>query len=201
MDQYRSLVRNAGAAAIGGILSDFGQEDGPATYQDGQKILIAGVVTSAKTKTTRNNSLMAYVTLEDDTGSMEMLVFSRVLGESGNYLKEGTPLLAEGKISVRDEKAPQLMCDRIRPLSDLNAILPQRTRPTVSGDKLYVKLPSLDCPAYTYIKKVLVMFPGDQQLVFYCQDTGKRFGAPCIIHPSLVRELEEVLGAENVVVK
>ena len=45
------------------------------------------------------------------------------------------------------------------------------------------------------------MFPGNQQMIFYCQDTGKRLGTSCVIHPSLVRELEEVLGKENVVVK
>ena len=41
--------------------------------------------------TTKNNSLMAYVTLEDDTGSMELLAFSRVLEESGNYLQVNRP--------------------------------------------------------------------------------------------------------------
>ncbi len=76
---------------------------------------LAGVVTAAKTKTTRNNSMMAYVTLEDDTGSMELLVFSRTLSECGNYLT-GERGDRRGKISVRDEKAPQLLCDRIHPL-------------------------------------------------------------------------------------
>ena len=104
------------AAPIGAILADFAQEGGPTTYRDEQRVTLAGVVSSARTKTTRNNTLMAYVTLEDDTGSMEMLVFARVLGESGPYLKESVPVLAEGRISVRDEKAPQLMCDRVRPL-------------------------------------------------------------------------------------
>ena len=53
---------------------------GPAIYHDEQRVTLAGVITASRTKTTRNNSLMAYVTLEDDTASMEMLVFARVLG-------------------------------------------------------------------------------------------------------------------------
>lgn len=97
---------------MGAILSDFAQEGGPAIYHDEQRVTLAGVITASRTKTTRNNSLMAYVTLEDDTASMEMLVFARVLGEAGPYLKEGVAVLAEGRISVRDEKAPQLMCGR-----------------------------------------------------------------------------------------
>ena len=90
----------------GGYLSDFAQEGGPAIYHDEQRVTLAGVITAPRTKTTRNNSLMAYVTLEDDTASMEMLVFARVLGEAGPYLKEGVAVLAEGRISVRDGRRP-----------------------------------------------------------------------------------------------
>ena len=102
MDEYREAARNAKAAPIGAILSDFAKEDGPETYRDEQRLSIAGIVASSKTKTTKNNTLMAYVTLEDDTGAMELLVFARVLGESGGYIKENAPVLATGRLSVRD---------------------------------------------------------------------------------------------------
>ena len=124
MDEYRALAKQYHAASIGAILTDFAQEGGAEKFRDGQKVVLAGVVTSSKTKTTRNNTLMAYVTLEDDTGSMELLVFSRVLGESGAYLKENMPILTEGRISVRDEKAPQLMCDWVRPLEQVGRVSP-----------------------------------------------------------------------------
>ena len=52
-----------------------------------------------------------------------------------------------------------------------------------------------------YLRKVLIMFPGRGQIVFYAQDTQKRYGLPGLIHTSLVREAREVLGEENVVVK
>ena len=45
------------------------------------------------------------------------------------------------------------------------------------------------------------MFPGREQLKVRCADTGKLLAAPCLIHPALVAELEELLGQENVVVK
>uniref|UniRef100_UPI003AB258A3 DNA polymerase III subunit alpha n=1 Tax=Dysosmobacter sp. TaxID=2591382 RepID=UPI003AB258A3 len=116
MDAYRELSRRLGAAPIGRILEDFAQEAGPTSFADGQKLSIAGVVTSSKVKTTRSNTLMAYVTVEDSTGTMEMLCFARTLETSGSYLKEGQTILASGRLSVRDEKAPQLMCDSARPL-------------------------------------------------------------------------------------
>ena len=118
MDEYREAARNAKAAPIGAILSDFAKEDGPEIYRDEQRLSIAGIVASSKTKTTKNNTLMAYVTLEDDTGAMELLVFARVLGESGGYIKENAPVLATGRLSVRDEKAPQMLVDSIRPLGE-----------------------------------------------------------------------------------
>ena len=45
------------------------------------------------------------------------------------------------------------------------------------------------------------MFPGTQQMKVRCADTGKLLGAPCLVHPALVDELRELLGAENVAVK
>lgn len=200
MDEYRALARQCRAAPIGSILADFAQEGGPTTYRDEQRVTLAGVVASARTKTTRSNTLMAYVVLEDDTGSMEMLVFARVLGEAGPYLKEGVPVLAEGRLSVRDEKAPQLMCDRVRPLEHVKGSQP----PAEEGRKarrLYIRIPSLEDPRWEKIRLVLTMFPGTEQMKVRCADTGKLLGTPCLVHDALIRELQELLGAENVVVK
>ena len=197
MDEYREAARNAKAAPIGAILSDFAKEDGPETYRDEQRLSIAGIVASSKTKTTKNNTLMAYVTLEDDTGAMELLVFARVLGESGGYIKENAPVLATGRLSVRDEKAPQMLVDSIRPLGEAGTAVKERE----SGQKLYVKVATAQSPQFEKIKKIFLMFPGEQQAVFYFSDTRKRMGTPCVIHPALIRELGEMLGGENVVLK
>lgn len=200
MDEYRDIARSARAVPIGGILSDFSREDGPEHYRDGQRVTLAGVVTASKVKTTKNNSLMAYVTLEDDSGAMEMLAFSRVLDESGSYLKENTPIFAQGKISVRDEKAPQLMVDSVRRISDP---IEGHDEPESiwKGKKLYLKIPSADTAAFEKIKKILVMFPGTNSAVFYFEDTKRRLGSTCMLHPALTKELSELLGGENVVVK
>ncbi len=205
MDEYLELARQNRAVSIGSILADFDRDEGPETYQDGQRVVLAGVVVSVKTKTTKNNTLMAYVTVEDNTGAIEMLVFSRVLGESGSFLQEGSVLLAEGKLSARDEKAPQLMCDRLRPITEgMSSAAPARTGPgnreSASG-RLYVKIPSAEDPRMRKLGLVLSMFPGTQQVVLYCADTQKRLGSAAQLHPALLAELREMLGTENVVVK
>ena len=56
---------------------------------------------------------MAYATIEDDTGSIEMLCFSKTLERFGRLLSPDSVVLVRGKLSVRDEKPPQLMCDEI----------------------------------------------------------------------------------------
>ncbi len=199
MDEYRALAKQYHAVSIGGIVADFAREGGPERFTDGQKVTIAGVVTASKTRTTRNNSLMAYATLEDDTGAMELLIFSRVLGECSGYLRENTPVVAEGRISVRDEKAPQLMCDRLRPLEENGGSAeadPGRVR------KLYLRLPSQGDPRWGRILRILIMFPGREPIRAKFMDTERWAPAyPCEIHPLLLKELRELLGEENVVVK
>ena len=195
MDQYRELVRRHGAVTIGSILADFGREDGPREYRDGQQVTVAGIISTYRTRTTKNNTLMAYVNLEDDTAAMELLCFSRVLGESGGYIRENSPILAEGKISVRDEKEPQLMVDAIRPLGDLGQ--PEGKEP----EKLWLRLPSREDPRMRKIRLALSFFPGKNQAVLYFADCKKRVGTYCQIHPALVADLKERLGEENVVVK
>ena len=198
MDEYREAARKAKAAPMGAILADFAKENGPETYRDDQRVTLAGIVAASKTKTTKNNSLMAYVTLEDDTGAMELLVFARTLDRCGSYLKEGAAVCVEGRLSVRDEKSPQLLADAVRPLGEPESASTEENKKV---EKLYIKLPTAKSPVFEKIRRVFLMFPGEQQAVFYFADTRKRLGASCVIHPALCQELTELLGAENVVVK
>ena len=195
MDQYREMARQKGAVPIGSILTDFDREDGPREYRDNQRVSIAGVISTYKTRTTRNNTLMAYVNLEDDTGGMELLCFSRVLEESGNYIRENNAVLATGKISVRDEKEPQLMVDSIRPLGDPG------DAPVQHQQTLYLRLPSREDPRLRKVRLALSFFPGESQVVLYFADCKKRVGSRCQIHPALLEDLRMRLGEENVVLK
>ncbi|MEG2001369.1 MAG: DNA polymerase III subunit alpha, partial [Evtepia sp.] len=200
MDEYRPIAKQRDARPIGAVMADFAKENGPTTYRDEQKITLAGVITAVKTKTTKNDSLMAYVTLEDDTGTIELLVFSRVLSESGSYLQANIPILVNGRLSVRDDKAPQLLCDAVFPLQHIQPI-PEANEPLTHSGRLYLRLPSETTPIFEKIKKIFMMFPGTQKAVFYFTDTGRRRGTTCILHTALLAELVALLGEENVVVK
>lgn len=199
MDGYRDAVRRIGAVPLGAVMADFAAEDGPSRFADNQTITVAGVVAAAKTRTTRSNTLMSYIQLEDDTGAMELMAFQKALDKGGAYVKENAAIIVRGRISARDEKEPQLMVDSIRPISDVDA-LGTNVPPPVEK-KLWVKLKSQNDPELRRIRLILSMFPGTQQMILYCQAENKRIGAKCLIHEGLVAELKERLGDANVVVK
>lgn len=199
MDSYRDAVRKIGAVPLGAVMSDFAQEGGPQRFQDNQMITVAGVVESHRTRTTKNNALMSYIQLEDDTGSMELMAFQKALDSGGAYIKDNAALVVRGRISVRDEKDPQLMVESIRPITDLDAM--GSKEPPARDRKLWVKVRSAEDPILEKIRLILTMFPGQQQMILYCEKEKKRIGASCLIHEALVDELTERLGKENVVVK
>ena len=210
MDDYHEAVKRVGAVPIAAILEDFAQENGPTRFRDEQRITVAGVVTSSKTKTTKNNSLMAYVTLEDDSAAMELLCFSRVLDTCGSYLRENQTVAVRGKISVRDEKAPQILCDSAQPLTPDGQQPPEEAAsapvqsgagPLLNGHTLYLKLPGLSSPELRHMKLVLSMFPGTTPVRLVMADSRKVLGTSCLLHRALVAEAKEVLGEEQVVIR
>ena len=190
MDEYRKQLKGSGVVPILRILESFENADG--VYRDDQIVRIAGIIETVRMKTTRNNSMMAYVTLEDDTAAIELLTFSNVIAKCGNILTENTPVVAEGRLSVRDEKAPQMVVNELRLLADVARKEPQ---------KLYLKLPSEGCRADRKTRAILNMFPGDVQAVLYFADTGVRRGTTCSLRADMLAELRTLLGESCVVLK
>ena len=194
MDEYRHLLRNTRVVPIAQLL------DGENGYKDDQIVSVAGVIQSFKLKTTRNNSSMAYVTLEDDTAAMEMLAFSNTLNQYGSYIRENEPVVISGRLSMRDDKDPQIVINRIRAMSDF-ASGGMVHEPVVPESVLYLRLPSEEGPLFNKIKAMLNMFPGENKTVVYFEDTKIRRGTRCKPDERLITELINVLGLENVVLK
>ena len=201
MNDYRGAARAAGAVPIHDILEDFAAEGGPTRYADGQNVTIAGIVTSNRTRTTKNNTLMAYVVVEDEVSSMELLCFSRTIEQCGSYMAVNTPVVVKGRLSVRDEKPPQIMCDTIYPL-DTKAVPaapePPKAKKTAT---IFLRFPSMDSVAFRHIRLVMTMFEGETPVKIRLADTGKLLAGKCLNHPALLAECRQWLGEENVVVR
>ena len=147
---------------------------------------------------------MAYVTLEDDTASVEMLAFSNVINQYGGYLGENMPVVITGRLSLRDDKEPQIVINRARPMSDFSdsPVALQAQEPTVQKTgTLYLRLPTEADGLFAKIRAILNMFPGESQTVLYFADTKQRRGTRCALDSRMLQELENVLGNENVVLK
>ena len=212
MDEYTPLAREAGATRIVEILSAFSGESERSDLRDGQRVTIAGIVLSTRVRTTKSNTLMNNIRLEDDSGSMEAIAFQKVLDQSGGYIRQNEPLLISGRISARDDREPELVADAIEPLTAETVRAhrapapqprPQREQPRQqeAPRRIWVRLPDKADWRVRRIELILQMFPGRQQLILYFEDTKKRAAAPCLIHEALVDELIELCGEENVVVK
>ena len=201
MDDFRPYLRNTHVVHIGKLM------DEESSYEDDQIVSVAGIVQQVKMKTTRNNSMMAYVTVEDDTAAMEMLAFSNVLNQYGGYLRENSPVVIVGRLSLRDDKEPQIVINRARPISDYANGNPEpevrqsAQPPRKQNGTLYLRLPSEQGKLFPKIRAILNMFPGDSSAVVYFADTGKRRGTRCAIMETMLQELKNVLGDGNVVVK
>ncbi len=199
MDDYRALLKGTHVLPIGQLMAE------DSKLEDDQIVSIAGIVQNLKMKTTRNNSVMAYVTVEDDTASIELLVFSSVLSQYGGYLKENSPVVITGRLSLRDDKEPQIVVNRARPMTDFSAeptaqeALPASASPRQGT--LYLRLPEEDPVLYPKIRAILNMFPGNNAAVLYFEDSRKRRGTKVSLMESMVRELKHVLGDANVVIK
>ena len=149
--------------------------------------------------------MMAYVTVEDDTGSIEMLAFSNVISEFGGYLRENSAIVVTGRLSLRDDKEPQIVVNRARPISDY-AEQPWRESEEVPRNKhyegtLYLRLPKEEGPLFPKVKAILNMFPGNNQAVLYFADTKLRRGTRCAVVENMLQELKKILGEANVVLK
>ena len=195
MDDYRKLLKNTHVLPIGDLM------DEEKRFQDDQIVSVAGIIQTVKTKTTRNNSVMAYVTMEDDTASIEMLAFASVLGQYGGYIRENSAVVVTGRLSLRDDKDPQILINRVRPISDYASERPQEAPRPQMPQTLYLRLPGEQGKLYPKVKAILNMFPGTQKTVLFFEDTRARRGTTCDFRENMLRELKNVLGDGNVVLK
>ena len=150
---------------------------------------------------------MAYVTLEDDTASLEMLCFARTLDTCGSYLQENQAIGVRGRLSVRDEKAPQLLCDSAYPLQADEGGEPSPPPPPdpegkiLSGKALCLLFPGAESPELQHMKLVFSMFPGTTPVRMRMADTRKVLGTTCLLHKALLEELKETIGSDNIVIQ
>lgn len=159
---------------------------------DGKLITIGGIIAAKKNKITKNNNMMAFVTLEDLYGAVECIVFPATYDRYGRFIEEDNLVVVKGRVSISEEDEPKILCESI---SKLNSF---------KEEKVYLKIAKgrpLD--TFNTIKEVLSRYRGHTPVYVYMEEIEKTVMAQRdlwvnIEEKPLLEELAKILGKENV---
>ncbi len=134
LSEYEELI-NKVATVKSNDLKEMQDENSSLGLKDGSKIIITGIVMKKQDKTTRNNNLMAFLTLEDLFGTIEVIAFPGVYDRCVQHLYEDSIVIVVGKINLKEDEEPKIIADNIVPLTDENINLISSRRKSSSIKK------------------------------------------------------------------
>lgn len=162
--------------------------------KEGQEITVAGMVAANRVIMTRRGKRMAFLTLEDQFSSLEVIIFEEVLNQARNLLQGDAPLLVKGRLEFPTQGEPKITAESITRL-----VAPQ------GDEKLYLKIiDSSDSDLINRVLYVLDQYPGEIPVYMYFSETKAlrlmdRF--PVLADQRLLEQMQEMLGADNVVLQ
>ena len=116
MEEYRELWEKNVTARTSDFIVD---EDGKTVVEDNSNVVIGGMITSKKVKTTKTNQLMAFITVEDLVGTVEVLVFPKIYERNRQAFTEENKVFLRGRASIGDDPVGKLICEEVIPFADI----------------------------------------------------------------------------------
>ncbi len=173
--------------------------DGAKDLKDGMFVTVGGIITAKKTKSTKNNNLMAFLTLEDLYGTMEIIVFPAVLERFSKLIEVENIVLIRGSISIKEEEQPKIICEEVRPLRKGDNSSPAKKR----LEKLYLRVEeNMDNELMESILCMLKFFGGNTPVCLYNENQKKLrvLERDCWVslNDTVINELKLLIGEENV---
>lgn len=210
MASHAELAASMGCVRIAELANS--GENIHSSHKDGERTKIMGIITEVKKKITKSDTTMAFVDVEDTSGSIEIIVFPKVLTENAMMLETGRVLVFYGRLDVRDEEPSKLICEHIYTVEAAKDYFSQKSvqsSDSIAGpvrkrrSGLFLKFPTEGTPEQAQAEKLLAIFDGRVPLYYYFADTGKYAHQPyehsVDVNEPLLNELKRVLGEENVV--
>ncbi|MDU1033041.1 DNA polymerase III subunit alpha [Clostridium paraputrificum] len=129
---------------------------------DNDTVILGGILTEVNQKVTRNNTMMAFLKLEDLTGTIEVIVFPKALDRLRHIIKEDTLVKLKGRVSIKEDELPKIICENIEGLEKIN------------GNKLYIRVKDKGAirEASNFIKNIIGDCLGNTPI--YLFDAEKR---------------------------
>ena len=190
LEEYMSLWKKK----VTVVSTDFVNEDDDMKVKDGNRETIGGIVTSVTMKPTKSNKVMAFFTLEDLYGTVEVIVFPKDFEKYRFVLKEDERLFVTGRVSANDEGDGKLICENILLFDDV----PSQLWVRFNNMEAYLK-------AEGELLATLAMYDGKDTVVIYLSEEKKKKILPKAYSVKadtvLMNKLKEKYGENNVAVK
>ena len=183
-----TLQKNTDATAKEFMINE---ETGRSSIKDGQVVTVGGMIVEKTIKYTRNNQVMAFLTLEDLMGTIEVIVFPRDYEKFKNYIEQDAKVLIRGRAQAEEEKDAKLICSEIHGFNE-------------TKKEIWIQFPTKE--AYDEQQQKLFSMvadiEGDAEIVIYISSIKAMKRLPSNwninVEPSTVDGLRSVFGDENV---
>lgn len=196
MDEFKDVVKTIKADLISDILETDGSFG--SKYKDNSRVKIYGIISRVEKKTTKNNSVMCFVTLEDISASVECIVFSKLYADRVMHLQSGNVVVITGRLSLREEKEPTVVCDTIEP-NPYN-IIKHSSSVKKKRKGLFLRIESRDSSIKQKLDEIFSGENGETDLYYYYIDTKKyEYIGKKASDNSVLEKLREYIGDDNVV--
>ena len=156
-------------------------------FVDGQEVKIAGIITSVKKKYTKNNKIMAFITLEDLYGSAEIIVFEPTYLKAQNILVEENIVIIDGRLSVREDDATKIVAREIRNFGE--------NKPKM----LILNITSTSEEQKAKLRGAIKFFNGEQNNISVAIKIGEDLKSCGAIYltDEILKVFEDIIGKEN----
>lgn len=156
LEEYEEKWRRCISATTADFQPD--EETGRTKVHDGAKEIIGGMITERTVKVTKTNQMMAFITVEDLLGTVEVVVFPRDYEKNREYLEIDNKVFVKGRVSEEDERASKLICEKIIPFEQ-------------TKKELWIQFP--DKASYLENEQIVSGYladsEGDDEVVIYCR--------------------------------
>lgn len=207
MDKYSDVCKDLGYADTIELI-DAAKGENP-KYKDKSHVKLCGIIIRTTLKQTRNGGTMAFVTVEDLYGSVEVIVFPNTLEKYSDLLYDGSVISVTGSLSLEEQKDAKILANEITlppASSDKNV---QNSNTEVKQKKrkigLFLRFNNKNDERIYLAKRVTTIFEGTIPLYFYYIESGKYELQPRTdfveVNETELKELKRILGDENVVFK
>lgn len=158
LDEYAEYLKHLSFNTA--AMNELAEQEDKGLSADGRRVSMGGIIAQAHSKATKKGAMMGFLTLEDQTGQVECLLFPKVYDRYSRSIAADQPVLITGRLSIREEEDPKLIVDTIEPLV-IPKTLDTRTDAQIARDakiKLYVRIRR---EQFAVVQEVLQRMPGD----------------------------------------